>query len=197
MYPNIPPGYGLGRYHFDTSGGDGHAYVLMGFENTGSLTADLAALALWSSWTASSCPINLQSTDCAILDATTVLNTGGIFTEGIHAAEVIGSISDQAVPPQVSILVQKVTGVAGRHFKGRQYWPGFPMNALQVTSDRLADLAGVQVAANAQFAAMTAAGLTPAILHRDLAVSPTLVNGFVVQLQIATQRRRNRKVAHH
>lgn len=107
-----------------------------------------------------------------------------------------GTINAEAVAPNTSVLISKLTAFGGRSGKGRFYLPGFSEGS--VNSSGQVDAAGVLATTNA-FEAWR--GLVEArdvgfvLLHNPGAplTIPTPVTAFACQTQVATQRRRNRK----
>lgn len=96
-------------------------------------------------------------------------------------------------PPQVSLLVRKVTGNRGRRNRGRQYWPMLLGDESTAGTGEILPTArdGFQTGFDAFYSAMVELGLPPVILHND-GSTPTPLTGFLVEAKIATQRRRLR-----
>lgn len=115
---------------------------------------------------------------------------------GTWPAAIAGTASAPTVTPQVSALVQKVTGVGGRTGRGRIYFPGIP--EAQVSGGGILSNAwidGLTIAFNAMSVDTSGDGLVPALLHGvDSPVSaPYLITSFNCDIRCATQRRRNRR----
>jgi hypothetical protein len=97
--------------------------------------------------------------------------------------------------PSTSLLVKKVTELAGRANRGRFYFPGL-LDDADVEDDGTVNPSTVtafQGVMDNFVGDLAIAGLPMAILHRDGAATPTIVTGLQVESQVATQRRRNRK----
>lgn len=98
----------------------------------------------------------------------------------------------EAVPPNTSLLIRKVTNFGGRRNRGRMYVPGLgdPQvgNRGELLGTGQADL---QVIADQLLTDLDTAGYQMVIIHSN-GSTPTLVTGLVVQAQVATQRRRMR-----
>lgn len=118
-------------------------------------------------------------------------NNTGPFYEA--ASDEFGTHGTAASPPQVAVLVRKVTAFGGRSQRGRFYLPG--VRDASVVDGGLLD--GTEAvdwadAVNSWFAEMTTAGLPPVLLHNGSS-DPTPILSFDVQSRVATIRRRNRK----
>ena len=128
-----------------------------------------------------------------------VRNVGGVLQEATSTASpVSGSASGACLTPNTAVLCHKATGLIGRHFRGRSYFPAVPAAAADSAGDTLqvTDLGHFQTAAENWQANLTAGSVDMYILHRDNTVVPTAVSGVIVEPKLATQRRRLRKVAH-
>jgi hypothetical protein len=100
--------------------------------------------------------------------------------------------------PNTAVLLKKVTGLGGRHQRGRMYVPGY--RAESVFSYGVIDptnLLALQGAADAFLAGIpgaTGPWIEMVLLHTDTAPSttPTEVTQLVAQARLASQRRRLR-----
>lgn len=101
--------------------------------------------------------------------------------------------SGNTEPPQVSLLVRKVTGARGRRNRGRQYWPMLLGDESTAGTGEILPTArdGFQTGFDAFFDALTELGIPPVILHND-GSTPTAMTNYLVEAKIATQRRRLR-----
>jgi hypothetical protein len=198
VYPNIPNGYGLIRHHFSTAGGDQHAYTLFGVKLNGTPTAGAVAAELHNDWRVYM--LGQQCSDLNLLDTMATVNNGGILSQDIEVATFPGTVASVPVPVQVCALFKKTTGVLGRHFRGRLYMPGCPDNELDSTRAQwtTAFQNTLSTGSSAWLGAIQTGTTVQdmVLLHRNLTVPPTIVNVVEAELQIATQRRRNRKAAH-
>lgn len=102
--------------------------------------------------------------------------------------------SGGAASPQVSPLIRKITGQAGRSKRGRMYWP----HVLGIGNvEENGTLGGTTVGdlqdiADELFTVCSTFGVGMVLLH-TASSDPTTVEALQVQAQAATQRRRNRK----
>lgn len=105
---------------------------------------------------------------------------------------VVGTAGISSLPNNCAILVRKQSSVGGRAGRGRWYLPPCYLDEENVDDRGLISSAGLpnlQTAMDGVFA-----GAEWVILHDDVgpAIAPTPITGFIVQQQIATQRRRMR-----
>jgi hypothetical protein len=199
VYPEIPAGWGLARFHFLTPSGDGHAFNLWGIKNDTGLT-DPAVIAETLFTTYQSHAFTHIASTVSFEDVRLVLNVGGTLSEGQSShAPVAGGGSADPISPQVAVLVQKFTGMLGKHFRGRSYIAGVDSAAFDSTFSFLSSTAftAFQTAFAGWYSQTVTDGTLLALLHRNPTVLPTLVTSLGVEQQVVTQRRRNRKAAHH
>lgn len=107
----------------------------------------------------------------------------------------------ESPPSNTSILVQKLTGRAGRSQKGRVYWPAMAVDEAQVDVVGAIDSTRVgllQTQWNTLYDQFTPEGYSLFLLHGGTvahpttAPPPTAVTRFAVEPVVATQRRRMR-----
>jgi hypothetical protein len=196
-YPSIPPGFALIRLTFTLAGAAHDPAVLYGAATdpgeTVAAEADEHFNTFATHWMAD------LSTSLTLLDCHEVRNIAGALQEGDSVtAPIARSTGGQPVPPNTALLVRKGTGIIGKHFRGRSYIPGLPASATDSAQAnvRTTPLAAYQADATAWLTALTAETSPMYLLHRSLAVAPTLVTDLGVEALLATQSRRLRKVAH-
>lgn len=101
--------------------------------------------------------------------------------------------SATAVPPNVSILVHKITGAGGRQGRGRMYMPCWVEGTVDHAGVVDATLrANLQTNLNNFRIAMAADDLPLVLLHGDL-LTPYPIDILTVDTRAATQRRRLRR----
>lgn len=197
-YPNIPAGYGLVRHHIITPGGNGHAFNIYGVKLHGTPTAAAVVAAVHSTFGTN--VMGHITSDNQLTDTLVTVNNGGVLSQSTDTTPVSGASTPPSVPGQVCLLVQKETGVIGKHFHGRMYTPGVADVHLDTTRDNwlAAFVSSAQTDYNNFLADLQAGVVTDnmVLLHRDLAVPPTVVSFLNVESKLATQRRRLRKAAH-
>lgn len=113
-------------------------------------------------------------------------------------AEVTGNsvgTLDVGPPPQnVAVLVRKSTGIGGRRGRGRMFLPPFCVGEEGIGANGVLEgstRTTIQTNVSAWFA-----GLAPVLLHDSSPLpvpDPTPITAFVVDLTVATQRRRLRR----
>jgi len=121
-------------------------------------------------------------------------NDGPQLRFDASATEVGTRAAQTQPPPQVTLLIKKTTGFAGRKFRGRAYWP---YGGGTATIDEQGKIIGgeatvVNGVVSGWTAALNNAGLNTAgqvLLHSD-ATAPTPVISFARESVVATQRRR-------
>lgn len=103
-----------------------------------------------------------------------------------------GSGSSNASPPQVSFLVEhRIPDISGR-FWGRSFVPGVPVNLVGPSGDlNDGNLAQMKLAYDAWQADNEALGFQACVLNGTS--DSRLVSEYLIDGQVATQRRRNRR----
>lgn len=131
----------------------------------------------------------------ATIELITVRNKLGDGSIQIHeeTANFPGTNAGAVAPPQVAVLLQKSTGLAGRSNRGRMYAPAIVETQIDDAGRILAaNLAGMQNAANNFLADLSTNNVPMVILHDSPALAPTTVTALNVAPVVATQRRRLR-----
>jgi hypothetical protein len=127
------------------------------------------------------------------VSVTQILETGpsiGAFLSGIT-----GTAATPSIPPNCAVLFRKTTAAGGRRNRGRFYAPPCNINEAAVSDAGVIDssiAAAQQTKWDAALTALSTAGLTPVLFHSEGPFTPTPITGFVLQLLLATQRRRLR-----
>lgn len=118
-------------------------------------------------------------------------NSTGPFAEvGVGSA---GTGSSADVPPNVAMLIQKLTADGGRANRGRWFWP---VGEDQVATGGTivgADVTAMNSACAGFMGALTAADMDMVILHNSSLIDPTIVTSMATQAIAGTQRRRQRR----
>lgn len=189
----IPPGFGHLALSLTNALGSKTCIITDGFKvasspytqtNAGQLGTDLrtALMPLFdTSWTIG--PLSIL-----------VGNDGPKFRFDATSTNAGTRTAQAQPPPQVSLLIKKTTGFAGRKFRGRAYWPyGGPVTTLDEQGKIIGGEATiVNTAVTAWTAALNSVGGNTAgqfLLHSD-ATPPTAVISFSRENVCATQRRR-------
>lgn len=107
-----------------------------------------------------------------------------------------GAISGAILPANCAILVQKLTGFAGKKNRGRLFWPGVQVGVLVGSGGNMVT-PSVVGAFQSQFdtflTTLVGASLLPVIFHQTgVADPPRVITSFKVLERLATQRGRLR-----
>lgn len=133
------------------------------------------------------------SSDYKLASATIRVHDGAVEWFFENAVNLAGTGGTGILPQNCALLVRKLSGVAGRKFRGRFYWPGMLGEANvspqgMITSSVVTTLQGHFTD---WFDDVNTAGSIPVINHEDLSF-PTAISELIVESRIATQRRRLR-----
>lgn len=144
---------------------------------------------------------NVFETEAGIYQGWTWLGVRGTKMVGGEpfVAEVnqtwVGSVAGQTPVVNTALLVRKQTATGGRKGRGRMYWPCF-INAESTVNNagflEVSDHGNIQGRITDWYDAMVAGDCVPYLFHSDPADAATLITGFSLQSQVATQRRRLR-----
>lgn len=191
--PIIPVGHGQVNYRYSGSACPTGAEVAIGFRNDGDLSLpDLGALFIdaWDDeiqqWTAAQ----------AVLESVLVkLGPNDTGPQAEFASGLTGAAAGSATPPNVGLLVNKVTALGGRRNRGRSFWPAFTEADVD-PSGFIAPLylTFLQARATAFLNQISTAGANMVVLHSESSLgAPPTVSNYEVQSRVATQRRRLRR----
>ena len=192
----IPAGYARVTQFFSVPGTAGPAMVTFGChpgngDNPNDLASDIRGFFV--------ARLGPTITNTTFIDQTSVLyNDAGTFLVGQATGLDNGSLSGAALPPQNAIIAKKLTGLAGRRFRGRWYIPGLQESDVDekgfISSTRRASLDTAVGNIVSDLIARTPTS-PMVLLHapgQSATPSPTVVNATIVEQLIATQRRRLR-----
>ena len=129
------------------------------------------------------------------LSALVALPSGMLQRFDSTAGAGLGAGSGTMMTPQVTFLIKKQTGFAGRKFRGRQYWPGPTESA--VDDGGTVSVSWVTLLTAIATAQMTALSSSPwdgpVLLHSDPSLAPTPIIQLLASNRVATQRRRYKR----
>lgn len=112
---------------------------------------------------------------------------------GEFVGESNSGVGGAAAPPNVSVLVTKVTASGGRKGRGRFFVPGFPEGLIDAGGVvNPTQLTTMQGDFDAFLDNINTAGFPVVLLHGD-STTPTTVTDLIVAPLVATQRRRLRR----
>lgn len=168
-------------------GAQGDVLNVFGVENNAAGDANTAAGLIGTDWVEAFLPS--QSNDIRLIGVK--VSGGPGAPEGFASFNAPGQRGEDSSVINVSVLVKKTTGIAGRKNRGRMYVAGI------IEGDRLDSevdangLAQWQASADAFLDKLGADSLPMVILHNSLD-APTVVDALVVEARLATQRGRLR-----
>lgn len=196
-YPRIPAGFGLARLEFNMNGADHDPAIIFGYTDDGVDSAQTSASNICANFGGT--VVGFLSNQIGLNNCHIVRNNGGTLEEGDSIAGSFGGgVVADSLTANVSILMHKGTGVIGKKFRGRMYVPALPKNHADASGSTIvgANLSDLQTAATNFLSALAVEPGPMVLLHRDIAVAPTVVTLLTVEARLATQSRRLRKVAH-
>lgn len=187
----IPAGFGQVTW---IMGGDGlplGGVCTLGFQNAAGDTASEAATKCAFHWADQIMPELSQ--DVTLLSAKVKLGPNATGPEATIGHVEAGHQIDSAVPPNVAILVRKLTALGGRSNRGRMFVPGLPdPDVLGTGIIATTPHTALEGAFDNLFAALTFEELIPVLFHTESS-DPTPLLSVTVEQRVATQRRRNRR----
>lgn len=187
----IPAGYAKATYRFTGDAVNFPANVTLGINNGDDLDASTLASALANAMVDNILPdISNQLFFESILVKLGPNDTGPFAQLDVGE---VGGASLINVPPQVSLIVQKVTASGGRANRGRLFMPGITRDSTNQQGEVLpANLTTFQADWDAFYADVTTGATSPVVLHSG-AGAPTEITSLNVESLLATQRRRQRR----
>lgn len=184
----VPPGFANAHFNFMLGGDPEQMAVSLGLPIVGTLQAmaDDCNLRFTTAF-----PTDGISSEW-VFTGTTVRSFDGVVAEAptTHQGIVSGG---NTLPNNCALLVKKTTSRGGRTGRGRMYLPPFSVLDSQVDA-RGGIEASVRAIIQGQVNSWTS-GMGSVLFHSLLApggTDPTPIDDFIVDLRIATQRRRMR-----
>lgn len=194
MALNIPTGFAQVSWLFTGSAVPEGAAVTCGVDSGSLTTPEAIANVAKDAWVAGLAKIQHETcTLSAVRVKMGPVDTGPSAEVSVNLA---GTATGSPVPPNVAVLVRKVTILGGRQGRGRMYIPGFTEADVDGSGNMTGPyLAVVQGHAQATFDEFVTQGLFPVLFHDGAGpvVAPTTITAFQVDGKVATQRRRLRK----
>lgn len=195
----IPEGFAQASALFDRIAGGDEAFVVTG-HGLGLPPNDPTdvANAVFDAWEGSEIGTQFMATTWRMRQVSVRVNRGnGIETGTSTRAAIPGQASSPALPPNVAVLVRKVTGLGSREGRGRMYLPGTQEDIVNDNGVIIAPHLGNWQPFAQQFNALCAFNNVELHVLHSLpqlggAPAPTPVATLVVQPLVATQRRRIR-----
>lgn len=192
----IPLGYAQANLRFSGANAPTGAEITLGLDVTGFAPGPSAAAeAVHDAYTTALIQ-NLQVESIALDTVLVKYGPNATGPSGEFSDPVPGAETDEGVPPNTAMLVQKVTAFGGRAGRGRLFLPGLPETRLEDTGVFTALWVSSAVTAfDAFHTALTAADLPPVLLHDEGSpiATPTPITSFEPVALAATQRQRLRR----
>jgi len=188
----IPVGFGVATLVFDIPGPGSPAMVTLGYDADLLESADDNAAGIRTAWNASG-SMRTQMDSSATHRETRVLRRSslGDLVAGIDTTSQAGGAAGTGAPPQVAMLFQKSTGLAGRNRRGRLYLPA-PIAVAETGVWSAAQITGANNSAAIFLAALATDDNPMFLLHTSEVDPPNEVTALQVAPVVATQRRRIR-----
>ena len=188
---HIPDGFGQCNWSFGGSGLPHGAQCTIGFEVVVPTDIDDIAAIFGAAWDEHMLP---NQNDAVTLINTHIKlgpnDTGAFFDLSSSAA---GGDGDAMVPPNVSYIFKKSTGLGGKHGHGRLYMPGVSESRVNDSGDIGSTwVTQLSNGAAALLDDIETAGLPARLLHAGASPVPTPITGMTAEARCATQRRRLR-----
>lgn len=163
--------------------------------------------------------IQATSIEAAMTDTTNIQSVSVKFgpdetgESGEFVENILGTAAVQTVPPNVALLVRKLSGLGGRRGRGRMYVPGLGESSVDTGGTIVGGtVSGWQTIFDAIFNGLESQDTPMVLLHDppghwilnsngqprfvadvgEDAPAPTTVTSLVVESRVASQRRRNR-----
>lgn len=190
--PFIAAGFGQATLEFEIPGPGTPAMVTFGFDRNDARTPDAEATSIRTAWTTTGSMHASIDTNATLVETRVLVRTAaGVLLSGVDPTTVPGLNSGTAAPPQVALLYQKRSGLAGKNRRGRMYVPAVPS-----VGETGVWTAGQLTSFNARAAvflgALTTEGVPMYLLHTNPADPPNAITELIASSIAATQRRRIR-----
>lgn len=189
----IPSGFGICSMKYRLAGRTNPYAITFGFTDDGASSASTQAASLVATWlarfTAATSFSSYTYEGCHI-----TYRRGGVLFSADNVQSTAGTVVGAESSPAISIVVKKLTGFAGKKFRGRMYLPPAFLGEANVSNAGIIDAATVtsrQTICSNWLADMIAGANDPVLLHRD-GSAPTAITQLSVESMVGTQRRRQR-----
>lgn len=197
----IPVGFGLWSFHMQHVGIAHTAIVTLGFEVDTPAYSQAENDAALTAWRTALAP--MYDNEVLFSRLTTLIGNDGPLIRFESSGVLAGTRAAQSIaPPNVTYLIRKASGFAGRRFRGRMYLPFASEGGIEQTGAlTTAELVILTTAAAALEAGMVDPAIGSAglfLLHSESTLSvtpdPTPVLNLVASNFVATQRRRLKRL---
>lgn len=194
--PSVPNGYAVLSAIFQVDTATRTPTITLGVQVDALLTAAQVNTRWRSAISGVSAPFvagNMPST-LTLSETRVLMNVGGNLFTDVDITPVVGTAATSVPPMNTAVLVNKVTGLAGRKYRGRMFTPPTFAESLLSAAGLIAGatVTGQQTAWTNVFTSLTGNDLNPCLIHGD-GTAPTLLTSFVVSERIGTIGRRLRR----
>lgn len=198
--PFIPNTYGNATFVFRAAGAARDSTFQIGIRDTNStpLAPSTIPGQLATAWATAGRPFvaGNMSADWSFLGIDyTYQDPSGPILYSLRST-ITGTLLTSCPPSNCAVLVNKSTSLGGRHNRGRMFVPPCNFNEANIDGRgniNASDVAAKQVWYTAAYTGMLAVNLVPQLFHATSSPPTTAINGFALQGQLATQRRRMRR----
>jgi len=193
----IPETFYQAVFRWSLSGDPEEMVSTLGFDYTGAGTVEDVASDVYNMATATGSITESAAilTDWTFVGTTVYLQGPAGLVVGIHN-DPIGGVGGGAFSPpnNCAVLVQKRTAIAGQRHRGRFFLPPFTTVEGGITPTgtyTTTEYSAINARVQEFFVQCNSGDYTPVLLHSD-GGTPTPITAYVLDTQIATQRRRMR-----
>lgn len=163
-------------------------------------TATALAAAVTEAWSGAGTPAGalntLYSPDVTVTEAQAaeiLIASGKQQAKSVAALSLPGVSTDEPLPPQVALVVSKITNVANRTGRGRFYLPAMAVNAVEDGKLSVAARDLVMNAVQRMITSLKGAQITP-MLWAQGALTGTPITQWGIDTVFDTQRRRRNQL---
>lgn len=193
---DIPSGYHIVAFSFTVTGTSRNVVCTFGGSQTGDPTTIPVVQTSWRTaltsagkpWSTTLLPSGYSLNSIKVL-----ANYSGVLYSYEDVTAVVGGGSANPPPINTSLLINKVTGLAGRKYRGRVFGPPTllesAVNAVGVIDP--ASVTSLQTAWDAAWTSIMSTSTDPVLLHTD-GSTPTAITSFQLSQRIGTIGRRMR-----
>lgn len=195
----IPVGYGNATLHFTQDNSSKSMSTTFGYkleDAIGNATVHASEIAGYFTQVGGFLAESIVLESWNFVGVTTIepVEAGEPFL-GEYSPTISGTGGSNPPPNNCAELVTKVTNRGGPTNRGRAYFPALHFTESSINANGIIDdtpLESIQSALTATFIDWADSHTPPVLLHTNPAQTPTILQGLVIQGQIATQRRRMR-----
>jgi hypothetical protein len=197
-------GFGVATMQWAQTGGMDNITVTHGFLDAATLTPNETAELISGYWTQTGAPCEAagMTVGWTFVGVSVLIQNGGALEAGNYQALIAGTATDVnfPIPAYTPLCVTKYTGGAGVAFRGRMYPPATVFDSEGVSPMGALDSGGLTQIRDryiTTFNEWSEGDYPPYLLHGPPLVgtqpAPSLVTSWLVQGNVATQRRRKNR----